>query len=119
MNDHNEIQNIMASYGTYADAGEFDAWSKMFAADGVLRLGEQVMATGPAALRDMFEKRPKSNGSHLIFNISTDVAGEQAEGKASFLFVNSDKAIHTVGVYLARFYKDDRRWKITSWQILL
>lgn len=118
MSDSDEIRNMIAEYCLLADAGEFEPWSKMFTDEGTVRIGDDVVATGPDALCLAFQSRPIPPGNHLVSNLSVVVDGDCAKVKSNFIFVASaDKVIRAVGAYLAEFVRADDGWKIADWQI--
>jgi uncharacterized protein (TIGR02246 family) len=76
-----EIQQLFIDYGEHLDAGDFDAYSQLFAEDGEVVLGPMGRATGRAAIKELMARQLSDRVGttfHIVSSPRVAVAGDSA-----------------------------------------
>jgi 3-phenylpropionate/cinnamic acid dioxygenase small subunit len=112
-----EIGRILASYAHYADDGDADSFSALFADDGVLLVGEERLE-GPEAVAAWLPTTLGKPLRHLMMNILIDVEDEEAaSGSLDVLLLRKGSAgWHIFGTlrYTDRYVRAAGTWKIAQ-----
>ncbi len=109
-----KVRRTIAEINHVTDAGDFDAWVKLFTEDGSFHMfGRSI--TGHAALRAFIEddQKPSHRGLHLTTDSVIDFDGESAIVRSNFLFVASGETSGVVvagGKYLDVLVPQGERW---------
>jgi 3-phenylpropionate/cinnamic acid dioxygenase small subunit len=129
MEDEKEIRDLMSLYGQHLDAGNFAAYSQLFAKEGTWsgRTSNLEAIKGPAAIQATMEKafsdrdyNPAKPGNlHLVTNIKIDVDGsDRATGYAKYTVMtrneNNESIVRHIGRYEDVYIREDGRWKFLS-----
>jgi len=104
-----EIKRLKARYSNVCDTGyDPDQITKLFTKDGVWEGGEFGIATGHAALREMFEGLQKavSFAQHNAMNPVIEVMGDHAKG-TWYLFCPYTSRANNRACWIAGRYEDD------------
>jgi ketosteroid isomerase-like protein len=118
LEDVQEIQVLLLSYGRNLDARDFKAYSLLFARDGVWA-GGMGTVQGPAAIQALMEKAiPGPNGAHnyhILSNFVIDVTGDTATAWSRWMFMvpgpNNTAVAAQSGRYEDTLVREDGRWK--------
>jgi uncharacterized protein (TIGR02246 family) len=116
--DIQEIERLLLSYGRHLDARDFKAYSLLFAKDGVWS-GGMGTVQGPAAIQAFMEKAiPGPNAVHnyhVLSNFVVDVNGDTATAWSRWQFVvpgpNNTAAVSQSGRYDDMLVREDGKWK--------
>jgi uncharacterized protein (TIGR02246 family) len=76
-----EIHQLFIDYGEHLDAGDFDAYSQLFAEDGEVRLGPMGKATGREAIKELMVRQLSANVGttfHIISSPRVALDGDSA-----------------------------------------
>jgi hypothetical protein len=129
LNDEDDIRNLQHAYGYYVDMRMWDDVADLFAADGVLAIGDRVYR-GPAGVRQAMEQSMGPQGlsfgvinDHLPFDTVVKVMPGGLEGftRGTELAMIGDAGAGTarwkVNVFRNRFVREDGLWKIREMRI--
>jgi hypothetical protein len=117
-------ERLALDYAHFADNGQMDAWSRLFAEDGELHLFGQVHV-GPAAIRAAVGdgRPPEAFSLHVTTNHRIDITGEDAaEGTAYIIAFTGERtpgapasvaqiAPAAVGVYRDAYRRTPAGWR--------
>ncbi len=127
--DEKEIRDLMILYGQYLDAGNFSAYSQLFAKEGTWngRTSNLEDIKGPAAIQATMEKAfadrvydPVHLGNlHLVTNVKIDVDGsDRATGYAKYTVMtrneDNEPYVRHIGRYEDVYIREDGQWKFFS-----
>jgi uncharacterized protein (TIGR02246 family) len=112
------IERLLLEYGRTLDARDFQAYSRLFAKDGVWS-GGMGTVQGPVAIQAFMEKAipgPNSGHSfHLLSNFVIDVQGETATAWSRWQFVvpgpDGKPNVAQAGRYEDTLVREEGRWK--------
>jgi ketosteroid isomerase-like protein len=93
LEDRAAIQQLFIDYGRHLDAGDFDAYSGLFAEDGEVLLGPMGRATGPEAIKELMTTQLADHvGSsyHLITSPMIAVDGDHASASTMWTVMSRD-----------------------------
>jgi uncharacterized protein (TIGR02246 family) len=117
--DHLEIQNLVARYCHAIDSGDGDAFAAAFTESGVLDAG-QLQLEGRPALRTFAEQLPQVHRAprHVASNLVIDGDGDGATLQAYVqMFVLAGEPprqeIAASGRYADELVREDGRWVFT------
>ncbi|MEV5410404.1 nuclear transport factor 2 family protein [Thermopolyspora sp. NPDC052614] len=120
------VKNLQRGYAHYSQFGQWSAMAALFAADGILRWGEEIM-TGRGAIRTWFEAREGAMNGRAPGTLHTEIIDEplvnlSADGhtaKARWMtmrFLGDGKGTARIegGVYENDYVLTDGRWLIAT-----
>jgi uncharacterized protein (TIGR02246 family) len=123
LEDREEIRLLLTTYARHLDAGDYAAYSHLFAQEGelVARLGS---AKGPAAIRELLE-RTIGDGSraggrpafHVLANPLIAVDGDRATASTIWMYVTHDDEGYPFTLQLGH-YEDMLTREHGSWRFL-
>jgi 3-phenylpropionate/cinnamic acid dioxygenase small subunit len=118
LEDREEIRLLLTTYARHLDAGDYAAYSELFAEEGelVARLGS---ARGPAAIRALLERSlgqsPRPTAFHLLANPLIEVDGDRATARTLWAYVTEDDEgypqILQLGHYADVLTRERGRWR--------
>jgi uncharacterized protein (TIGR02246 family) len=116
--DVQEIERLLLTYGRTLDARDFKAYSSLFAKDGVWSGGTGTVQ-GPAAIQALMQKAiPGPNTAHnyhVLSNFVIDVNGDTATAWSRWQFMvpgpNNTAVAAQSGRYDDTLVREDGRWK--------
>jgi 3-phenylpropionate/cinnamic acid dioxygenase small subunit len=118
LEDLMEIHQLFIDYGMHLDAGDFEAYSSLFASDGEVMMGPLGRATGPAAIKELMVKAIGDKvGStfHVISSPMVQLDGDHAASKVMWTVVNRDENNHAVlmaiGHHRDELVRENGRWR--------
>jgi len=116
LKDEFAVTRTLAMYCHLCDDGDFARLVELFAPDGSVAFGEEVV-TGRDALTTWFALRqpPERRGKHLVMNTIVDVDGDHATAVSDYVFLRLvDGAVTPTiaGRYRDRLRRDGARWVI-------
>jgi 3-phenylpropionate/cinnamic acid dioxygenase small subunit len=129
MEDEKEIRDLVSLYGQYLDAGNFSAYSQLFAREGTWngRTSNFESIKGPAAIQATMEKAfadrkydPEHlSNLHLVTNVRINVEGsDRATGYAKYTVMarneNNEPYVRHIGRYEDVYIREDGKWKFLS-----
>jgi ketosteroid isomerase-like protein len=116
-----EIRAILVDYGRFLDAGDFEGYVGLFAADGAW-VGGFGTFEGRDAIRGMLEDnmtpgpRERLTSLHLVSNEIIEVEGESARAVSKWFFIAPDADGRPRFAFAGR-YEDDFVREGGSWRI--
>lgn len=116
LRDELAVRRILATYCHRCDDGDFARLVDLFALDGSVAFGDDVV-TGRDSLTTWFAKRqpPERRGKHLTLNIVVDVDGDTATAVSDYVFLRLIDGVITpaiAGRYRDSLRRDSARWVI-------
>lgn len=94
LEDIQAIQQLFIEYGHYLDAGDFEAYGRLFAEEGQIQLGPLGRARGPEAITRLMRnnlEQQVGNSYHLITSPIIALNGDQASSEVMWtVIVRSD-----------------------------
>jgi 3-phenylpropionate/cinnamic acid dioxygenase small subunit len=121
LEDLAEIHQLFIDYGTFLDAGDFDSYSKLFASDGVVRLGPMGTATGPTEIKALMASTlADSVGStfHIISSPVVTLDGDAARSRVMWTVITRDTegapTVMSIGSHRDELVREDGHWRIKS-----
>jgi uncharacterized protein (TIGR02246 family) len=113
-----EINQLFIDYGAYLDAGDFEAYSSLFAEDGEVKLGPVGRAKGRDEIRKLMEGTlGGSAGSsyHVISSPRVELDGDTATSEVMWTVVNraadGSAVLSMIGRHRDRLVREDGRWR--------
>jgi len=113
-----DIQQLFVDYGRYLDAGDFAAYSRLFARDGEVLLGPMGRATGPEAIEALMTKVLAGQVGatyHLVTSPVVALEGDTATAEVMWTVVARDAAdqphVTMMGRHIDRLVREDGRWR--------
>jgi ketosteroid isomerase-like protein len=113
-----EIHQLFVDYGRHLDAGDFDAYAELFAADGEVLLGPMGRAKGPAAIKALMEQAlagTQGSSVHVISSPAVELAGDRATSEVMWTVVRRDgdgqPGLGMVGRHRDELVREGGRWK--------
>lgn len=122
MDDYRALENLIASYATLVDAGDFAGVGALFAAGAFV--GSGGTARGAAEVERMLRESvivyedgtPKTK--HVTTNIVLEVSGSTASGRAYFTVLQTVPGLPlqviAAGRYEDRFTRENGGWRFTE-----
>ncbi len=121
LEDLAEINQLFIDYGIHLDAGDFEAYASLFAADGQVKLGPMGRATGPADIRALMERvlAPTVGTTfHVISNPVVKLDGDTATSVVMWTVVSpqpdGQPHVSGIGKHHDELVRENGRWKIKS-----
>jgi 3-phenylpropionate/cinnamic acid dioxygenase small subunit len=117
--DVDAIRRVQSLYCQLMDGREYEAWSQLFAADGIWALGGKEYR-GPAECKAFMEQllrdQPDRRSKHLGTNAEITVTGDTATATSDFMMLTRHTGtpwgVLTGGRYLDRFVRGtDGTWR--------
>ncbi|SEF33114.1 3-phenylpropionate/cinnamic acid dioxygenase, small subunit [Amycolatopsis pretoriensis] len=121
MNDHRALENLIYSYASAVDAGDFDAVGELFAAGAFVGSGGELRGAEVARmLRDTVivyeDGTPRTK--HVTTNVTLEVDGGSATGRAYFTVLQAVPGLPlqtiAAGRYADRFTRTADGWRFTE-----
>ena len=120
LEDLEQIRQLFVDYVRYLDAGDFAAYSQLFAERGEVILGPLGPATGPSAIRGLLEKAlgNQSRGMrHIIANPVLEVIGDHATAEVVWLLLapgpDGRPLVGMLGRHRDALIRDRGRWRFS------
>jgi uncharacterized protein (TIGR02246 family) len=119
LEDREEIAEILVEYGRTLDAGDAEAYSRLFARDGEW-IGGKFRANSPAQIKEMIERLVASRGgndgsNHIMSNFVIRVDGDTAKAWSRWMLVvpgtDGKPTIRIAGRYDDLLIREDGHWK--------
>jgi uncharacterized protein (TIGR02246 family) len=113
------IHQLFVDYGEHLDAGDFEAYSQLFAEDGEVLLGPMGRATGRAAIKQlMTDTLADKVGTtfHVVSSPRVSLDGDTATSTVMWSVATAADdglaRISMVGHHVDQLTKSDGRWYI-------
>ena len=90
LEDLEEIRQLFVDYGQYLDAGDFEAYADLFAADGEVRLGPMGSAQGRDQIKTLMEQALAGvigTSYHLITSPRVQIDGDTATSEVMWTVI--------------------------------
>jgi uncharacterized protein (TIGR02246 family) len=114
-----EIHQLFVDYGRHLDAGDFDAYAELFAAEGEVLLGPMGRARGRTAIKELMTNvLAGSQGSsvHVISSPVVTLDGDRATSQVMWTVVQRDDRgqpqLGMVGRHEDQLVREEGRWRI-------
>ena len=114
-----EIHQLFVDYGLSLDAGDFDAYSQLFAKDGEVLIGPMGRAKGRDEIKAMMTKTLSGGiGSsfHIISSPQVQLDGDTATSQVMWSVVSlgedGNASLRMIGRHRDNLVREDGRWKI-------
>jgi ketosteroid isomerase-like protein len=115
VDDHAEIQRVLAEYCHAADEFRFDDFEALFTPDAIVTaLLAGKTYHGPTEIRGFLEKQPaEMQGLHVTVNPSVTVGGDEARVRADFFVLvtrGDSSVVGAWGRYRDRLVRRGDKW---------
>lgn len=115
-----EIRELLVQYNINGDRAQFEQLVETFSKDGMLHYNG-VGVNGRAAILDRLKNGRRNNPTlnvmrHHLSTSLIEIKGNEATGRTYFYAMSNAGPDHH-GVYVDKFRRIDRKWKISSRQV--
>lgn len=121
LEDRDAIHQLFIDYGRFLDAGDFDAYAALFAADGEVILGPMGRATGRDNIRELMRKildGRVGSAYHIISSPAVTLVGDQATSEVMWTVIQRDAQgkpfLSSMGRHVDRLVREAGVWKIAQ-----
>jgi uncharacterized protein (TIGR02246 family) len=118
LEDLQEIQQLFVDYGHHLDAGDLEAYAKLFADDGELLLGPVARASGREEIKAVMSKAlagAKGNSYHVISSPRVSLGDDRATSEVMWTVVErgADGKPHVgmIGHHVDDLVRERGRWR--------
>ena len=114
-----EIHQLFIDYGLALDAGDFDAYSALFAEDGEVLLGPVGRAKGREAIKELMTSSLSGQAGssfHIISSPQVQLDGDRATSQVMWSVVTRDRDGQATMSMIGR-HKDDLVRERGQWKI--
>lgn len=122
LEDIEEIRELAISYKLALDGKDTAAYAALFAETGVLWCTPELVAEGPAAIKELVDgmggnllTEQVGTDFHVIANHLIDLDGDRARGSLTWLYliIGDDGApqLSKVGHYVDEYVRENGRWR--------
>lgn len=118
LEDLMEIHQLFIDYGAHLDAGDFEAYASLFAADGEVKLGPVGRASGRDEIRALMEGTlggAAGSSYHVISSPRVELDGDTATSEVMWTVVNrgpdGQAVLSMIGRHRDRLVREDGRWR--------
>jgi len=118
LEDLMEIHQLFIDYGRYLDAGDFDAYASLFAADGEVLLGPMGRAQGPENIKALMTKTLAGSvgtSFHIVSSPAVTLDGDRATSVVMWTVVNRDvggqATVSMIGRHVDELVREEGRWR--------
>lgn len=119
MEDLMEIHQLFIDYGMHLDAGRFEDYAALFAAEGEIRLGPLGKAKGRAQIRDTMTKALDGlvgKTFHVISSPMVQLDGDRATSEVMWTMIqrgdDGKPEVAMLGRHRDELVREDGRWRI-------
>jgi uncharacterized protein (TIGR02246 family) len=121
LEDLMEIHQLFIDYGLALDAGDFDAYSALFAEDGEVLLGPVGRARGRDEIKAMMSKQlagAAGSSYHIISSPQVRLDGDRATSEVMWTVVTRDAKgaaqLTMIGRHKDQLVRENGRWRIAQ-----
>ena len=114
-----EIHQLFIDYGRHLDAGRFAEYARLFARDGVLRLGPLGSASGPDEIEALMTRTLDGSVGQTFHVISSPVVhldGDAATSEVMWTMIRRGTdgvpEVAMLGRHRDQLVREDGRWRI-------
>ncbi len=114
-----EIHQLFIDYGMHLDAGRFDDYAQLFAADGEIRLGPLGAARGREQIRETMTKALDGlvgKTFHVISSPVVQLDGDRATSEVMWTMIqrgdDGRPEVAMLGRHRDELVREDGRWRI-------
>ena len=118
LEDLEEIRQLFVDYGQYLDAGDFEAYADLFAADGEVRLGPMGSAQGRDQIKALMEQALAGvigTGDHLITSPRVQIDGDTATAEVMWTVIqrgpDGAPVVSMIGRHRDELVRENDRWR--------
>jgi len=118
LEDLAEIHRLFVDYGRHLDAGDFDAYADLFAADGEVRLGPMGSAKGRDEIRALMQRALAGvvgTSYHLITSPCVQIDGDTATSEVMWTVIqrgpDGAPVVGMIGRHRDELVREDGRWR--------
>jgi uncharacterized protein (TIGR02246 family) len=118
LEDLAEIHRLFVDYGRHLDAGDFDAYADLFAADGEVRLGPMGSAKGRDEIRALMQRALAGvvgTSYHLITSPRVEIDGDTATSEVMWTVIqrgpDGAPVVPMIGRHRDELVREDGRWR--------
>jgi uncharacterized protein (TIGR02246 family) len=122
LDDREEIRQLAVSYKLALDGKDTAGYAALFARDGVLWCTPELVATGPAAIKQLVDDMSGNlltetvgTDLHAIANHLIELDGDRATGSLTWLYYvigdDGGPQLSKVGHYVDEYVREDGVWR--------
>ena len=118
LEDLEEIRQLFVDYGQYLDAGDFEAYADLFAADGEVRLGPMGSAQGRDQIKALMEQALAGvigTSYHLITSPRVQIDGDTATSEVMWTVIqrgpDGAPVVSMIGRHRDELVRENDRWR--------
>jgi SnoaL-like domain len=121
LEDLEAIHQLFIDYGVYLDAGDFDGYASLFAAEGEVKLGPMGRAKGPVEIGALMAKVLEGTIGKTFHVISSPVVtldGDSASSTVMWTVVertdDGQPRVSMIGKHVDQLTRENGRWKFLT-----
>jgi uncharacterized protein (TIGR02246 family) len=118
LEDLMEIHQLFVDYGRHLDAGDFDAYSELFADDGEVLLGPMGRAKGRDEIKAVMTKAlggTQGSSIHIISSPAVELDGDRATSEVMWTVVqrgvDGKPLLGMIGRHVDELVRERGRWR--------